>query len=161
MAIFVNKGRSLVAQIMSQQTLHMAWGRGLTSWDANTPSESLSAVSLTDEFGRRKVTQTNFVTPDEQNGAILVPQGRFSISPTPTKYLYVLFSFDFLDAPTEIIREVGVFVGTTVKAGVPASKAYLLPSEIENAGTLLTLEHIPRIDRSNTVRQQFEFVIQF
>lgn len=160
MAILLNKGRAAIAKTISEQPIHMAWGRGSVSWDVTTPPESVNAVGLTAEFGRRKATQVRFVVPDE-NGTILVPQGKFSVSLTPTKYLYTLFSFDFNDSPTEVIREVGIFIGTVPKSSVPVGQAYLLPSEVENVGEPLVLEHIQRIDRSVSVRQMFEFVTQF
>lgn len=46
--------------------------------------------------------------------------------------LYLRVTFDFEDAPRNTIREVGVFVGTVVKAGVPPGKKYVTPSELED-----------------------------
>jgi hypothetical protein len=160
MAILTNPGRASVATAIKNETLHLAWGRGNTSWDASRPPENIDAESLTAEFGRRKASQVAYCVPDV-NGLIYVPSGRFSISETPTKWLYMRFSFDFLDSPTEVIREAAVFIGTTLKSGVPPSQEYLLPSEVDSPGGILTIEHFDRIDRSPTIRQQFELVVQF
>ncbi|MGL4459787.1 MAG: hypothetical protein ACRCUB_15630, partial [Plesiomonas shigelloides] len=85
----------------------------------------------------------------------------FSVSQTPTKYLYLRFAFDFTDASDKTIRELAVFVGTTAKSSVPVGQDYLLPSDIEDHGQMLVLEHIQKLVRSPQVRQQFEFVVQF
>jgi hypothetical protein len=91
-----------------------------------------------------------------------VPSGKFSPSATPTKFLYLRFAFDFVDSPSAIIREVAVFVGTVAKPSVPVGQDYLVPSEVLTAGQLLVVERIsPKLERSSSVRQQFEFVIQF
>ena len=161
MAILTNPGRAAIAVAVKAQEIHMAWGRGQTSWDGgNTPAESIDAAALTAEFGRRRASQVLFCTPDA-NGPLFVPSGRFSPSDTPTKYLYMRFSFDFNDSPSEAIREIGIFMGTVAKPTVPAGQDYLLPSEVQDPGNILSIEHLQRIDRNAQTRQQFEFVIQF
>lgn len=160
MAILTTRGRAAIATAVKLQALHLAWGRGESSWDISTPQEDINATSLTSEFGRRKASQVEYCLPDA-GGDIFVPSGTFAISVDPTKYLYMRFSFDFMDSPNEIIREAAVFMGTIAKAGVPPSQDYLLPDEVESPGNILSIEHISRIDRSPTIRQQFEFVIQF
>ena len=52
-------------------------------------------------------------------------------------------------------------VGTVAKPTVPSDQEYLLPNDILEAGKLLVIEHIPTMERNSSVRQQFEFVIQF
>lgn len=160
MAILTDSGRAAVAASVKSQALHMAWGSGNEAWDTAPVPESMSDAALVAEVGRRKVTQAMFCIPDAA-GEIVVPNGRFTVSEAPTKYLYMRYAFDFTDSPTAVIREVGVFVGTVAKSTVPAGQDYLLPADIESPGQLLALEHVARIDRSSSVRQQFEFVIQF
>lgn len=161
MAILTNSGRAAAAAAVKAQPIHMAWGTGLPAWDDAFVPEDVTATALVDEIGRRRVTQVQFCLPDAQ-GELVVPTGRFSVSATPTKYLYMRFSFDFTDAPANTIREVAVFLNTTAKASVPAGKDYLVPADIESPGILLALEHLTtKLVRSSAVRQQFEFVIQF
>ncbi|MNH20516.1 hypothetical protein D3C87_1871710 [compost metagenome] len=83
------------------------------------------------------------------------------MSQVPTKYLYLRFAFDFLDAPDATIRELGVFIGTEAKSTTPPGQDYLLPEDIEKPGQLLVLEYIQKLQRSPQIRQQFEFVVQF
>ena len=160
MAILTNSGRAAAAAAIKAQPLYMAWGSGDVAWDTDPAAEPADAIALVNELGRRRVTQVIFCQPDTQ-GELVVPTGRFTVSEAPTKYLYMRFSFDFTDAAASTIREVAVFSGTTPKASVPSGQEYIVPAEIEDPGLMLALEHIDALVRSASVRQQFEFVIQF
>lgn len=161
MAILTSSGRSAAAAAIKERSIHMAWGGGSPLWDVKPESESADAVALTDEVGRRRVTSAQFCLPDPQ-GELVVPTGRFTVSAVPTKYLYLRFSFDFADAPASTIREVAVFSGTTPTVETPVGQDYIIPSEILDPGLLLVIEHLDeKMIRSASVRQQFEFVIQF
>jgi hypothetical protein len=162
MAILVESGRAAVATAILKQPIHLAWGTGDPAWDAvPNPGQqpTTSATDLLHEVGRRTVTQTMYCTP-KTDGEIVVSKGKFTASQVPTKYLYLRFAFDFLDAANEIIRELGVFIGSTTVA-TPATPNYYLPAEVTDKGQLLVLEYIQKLGRSEQVRQQFEFVIQF
>ncbi len=160
MSILTNSGRAAVAASIMSQEIHLAWGSGDAAWDTTPVPEQADSTALVNEIGRRRITRALFCLPHPQ-GELIVPTGRFTQSDAPTKYLYVRFSFDFADAPASTIREVAVFSGTTVKDSVPADQDYIVPSDIENPGLMLALEHIGALERSASVRQQFEFVIQF
>lgn len=160
MAILVNSGRAAAAASVKEQPIHMAWGGGDPAWDDVPVPEPATAEALVNELGRRRATQVLFCTPDPQ-GELVVPTGRFTASPMPTKHLYMRFAFDFTDAPASTIREIAVFIATAAKDTVPVGQEYLVPSEVESPGMMLALEHIPKLVRSASVRQQFEFVIQF
>jgi hypothetical protein len=160
MAVLTDSGRAAIATSVKDLEIHLAWGSGSAGWDTTPVGESVSATSLLNEVGRRKVSQTMYCVPDDAGG-LVVPDGTFSPSSTPTKYLYMRFAFDFADSPTAIIREVGVFLRTTPKVSVPSGQAYLLPSEVLSPGQLLVVQHIAKIERNAAIRQQFEFVIEF
>ncbi|UVF21368.1 hypothetical protein HPT29_009680 [Microvirga terrae] len=160
LATLTDSGRSAVSIAILAQSIHLAWGNGDVAWDASQAPESSAASALIAEVGRRRVTQALYCKPDP-GGELVVTEGRFTVSQTPTKYLYLRFAFEFADAADQDIRELGVFIGTTVKSLVPANQHYLLPSDIELPGQLLVLEHIQKLVRSLQVRQQFEFVVQF
>ena len=68
-------------------------------------------------------------------------------------------AYDFGDAPASIIREVAVFAGTQVQAGLPAGQRYFTPGQIVSPGTLVALERITPIHRSPATRETFEHVI--
>lgn len=158
MAILVETGRAAVAASIKAQPIHLAWGTGLVAWDGQKPAEQTSADHLEVELGRRIVTYSSFVEPDT-NGQVIVSQGRFAETQKASKYLYLRFQFDFADAQQATIRELGIFVGTTPNAGVTGLD-YMNKGEY-SGGQLLVLEYIDKLVRSSSIRQQFEFVIQF
>jgi len=160
MAILVNVGRAAVAAAIKAMPLHLGWGTGRAAWDNTPEPEPVLATELVSEIGRRELTQSLYVVPDP-NGEIIVPNGRFSVSEKPTNNLYVRFNFDFNDAAASDIREVGVFVGTKVEAGLPAGQKYFTLAQLQSPGQLLALERLPKFTRNAAVRQTFEFVIIF
>ncbi|EIP9220983.1 hypothetical protein LT875_002429 [Salmonella enterica] len=161
-AILTESGREAVAAAINNQPIFLAWGTGDVSWDASAPTEAVGTTALLAEVGRRKLTQSMFCSP-KTDGEIIVSQGRFTASPNnaPTKYLYLRFAYDFTDATGQSIRELGVFVGTTLKSGLASGTDYVLPAQVDDPGRLLVLEYIDKLTRTSQIRQQFEFVIQF
>ena len=113
---------------------------------------------MVNEVGRRLVTQVQFVTEDP-TGEIIVPTGRYTVSATPTRHLLFRIAYDFGDAPASVIREVALFAGTEVQAGLPAGQRYFEPGQIVAPGTLVALERITPIHRSPATRETFEHVI--
>lgn len=160
MAILTDSGRAAVATSILAQPIHLAWGNGDVAWDVSQAPESPSTSGLLAEVGRRKITQALYCKPDPA-GELVVTEGRFTVSQTPTKYLYLRFAFDFADASDQTIRELAIFIGTVVKPTVPVNQDYLLPTDLESSGQMLVLEYIQKLVRSPQVRQQFEFVVQF
>ena len=168
MAILTTSGRTAMALAIMAQPVYLAWGAGSPTWDVTPVAEDPAAAALVAEVGRRAVTLAQYVTPDPA-GSIIVPNGTFSPSATPTNNIYCRFNFDFTDSPTATIREAGIFVGTQIASGLPAGQTYFVPddtanggiNDVTNPGTLLVLEHFPAFTRSSAVRQSFEYVITF
>jgi hypothetical protein len=160
MAILTNPGRSGIAQLVKDQNLHLAWGSGNPDWDATPALPDVNASSLIAEIGRRKSSDVRFCIPDPL-GSIVVPNGTFSLSDVPTKYLYIRFSFAADDSPEGQIRELAVFWGTVPKVTVPEGQMYLLPADVLDFGNIISIEHVDKIERSPAIRQQFEIIIQF
>lgn len=158
MAILTTSGRVALAMSVANEAIHLAWGSGNPAWDDTPVAESITETALVAEVGRRIATSVRYCTPDAE-GEIIVPNGRFTESATPTNHLFLRFNFDFTDAPTASIREIGIFIGTVVNTGLPPGQLYFLPAELQSPGTLLALERIPKITRSAAVRQSFEFVL--
>lgn len=159
-AILTLSGRTAIATAIKSRTAHMAWGTGLSGWGATPPAPATTDTALVAEIGRRKATQIEYVTPDA-SGAIVVPEGAYSISATPTLALYFKFFFDFTDAVGFTIREQAVFLDTVAGASVPAAQFYLTPAEVQNPGTLLVIQRTAPFTREITTRQLFEFVVTF
>lgn len=160
MAVLQNTGRTALARAIAEQPIHLAWGRGAPIWDADPEPEPTSAAALLDEIGRRTATQVGYVVPDAA-GEIEMVSGRYKLSATPTRWVYVRFTFDFGDAEGETVRELGIFVGSKAAAGLPAGQRYFTPAQLADAGELYALERLPKFTRNGAVRQVFEYVLPF
>lgn len=174
LATLTNSGRAGMAEALAAMPLHFAWGSGDSAWDADPDQQHLKqslvhAVALNNELGRRAVTALGYVRPDEE-GEITIPVGRrpngdvevarYSSVLEPTPYVYLRVNFDFADASSQIIREVGIFLNTRIKEGLPPGQRYFTPAELENMGRLLAIQRMdPPIPRSPAVRQTFDFVL--
>ncbi|UPA54926.1 hypothetical protein MWH06_06730 [Wolbachia pipientis] len=126
----------------------------------STPPEPINSIKLLNEVGRRIVDEMLFCSGDE-NGELITPSGRFKSSAVPTNNLYLKFTFDFTDAANQVIRELGVMVGTKVKEGLPTGQRYFEPKDIEDPGILLVLEHTVPLIRTAATRETFSFVVTF
>ena len=56
------------------------------------------------------------------------------------------FLFDYGEGLSSSIREIGIFIDTEIKEGLPETQTYFTPEEIENPGTLILLEHLESVD---------------
>lgn len=160
-AILTLAGRVAIAEaIKASNAVHMAWGNGDPSWGTTPPSPPPNTTTLLDEVGRRQAVEASYCSPNPA-GVIVVPNGTFTISATPTQNLYFKFFFEFGDAVGETIREQAIFLNTVRNAGVSPSLAYLTPGQISNPGRMIVLQHSAPILREVTTRQLFEFVVTF
>jgi hypothetical protein len=125
-----------------------------------TPPELITSTTLIKEVGRRVVDEILFCSGDE-NGELVTPSGRFKPSDVPTNNLYLKFTFDFMDAANQVIRELGVMVGTKVKEGLPTGQRYFEPQDVADPGILLVLEHTVPLIRTAATRETFSFVVTF
>jgi len=161
MATLVTSGRAGLAASVASQDIFLGLGAGNSSWDVDgTPAEDIADTALIATIGYRKTAQVDFATADPA-GSIVLPTGRYNISPTQTNHLYMRFSLDFADASTATIRQTGLFLGTTPNGGLPVGQMFFLPTEIADPGTLYLLEHVTAINRTPATRETFEFVLTF
>lgn len=161
MAVLQDRGRIALASAIAAQPLYLAWGRGLPAWDAETPPEPTTATALVDEIGRRLITAVQYVVP-HADGEIELPDGtRYTASAQPSKWVHARWTFDYTDAAGETVRELGVFIGGTLAAGLPAGQRYFTPEQVVDGGELYTLERFEAFNRSASTRQVQEFVLPF
>lgn len=158
MSIFVQAAATAVAQAIKSAGVWVAWGNGSVAWDSVAVPEPVDATALVDESGRRRASTIDFVVADAA-GTIIVPQGTFSISPTPTNILYVRCNFDAVDAVGEDIREAAVFIGSTLVTGLPVGQSYFVPANIATPGTMLILERFAKITRTSDFSVTLEFIL--
>jgi hypothetical protein len=123
-----------------------------------TPPEPITASTLLHEVGRRIADEVIFCTGDE-NGDLITPTGRFKASSTPTNNLFLRFTFE--NASTQVIRELGVMVGTETNPELPPGQRYFEPQDIINTGILLVLERTVPLIRTAATRETFSFVVTF
>lgn len=160
MAIITNSGRSAMASAIKDSTLHVAWGTGDETWDDTDHRESRNATELIAEIGRVLVKKAVFCLPDEA-GDIIMQGARFAPSATPTPNLHIKADFDFSDGLGQTIRELGVFVNTSVVKGLPRGQRYFTPDNLTDKGVLLALDHITPMQRGVGAKVSFDFVISF
>ena len=92
------------------------------------------------------LTRAFFVKEDE-NGEIDMPGGRrYSYSESQTRQIYLQFMFDFGEGLSSSIREVGVFMDSVPKSGLPETQTYFTPEEIQEQGTLILIENLETPD---------------
>jgi len=159
MAILTNSGRAALAAAIVAKPIHLAWGSGDAAWDTTPVAVTTAATALVSEIGRRTATVTKYCTP-QAGGELIIPTGEFTESLIPTRYIYLRFNFDFVDSPIASIREVAVFSSTQMVDGLPVGQRYFLPTQVASPGILMAIERIAKFDRSPSVRQSFEFVIE-
>lgn len=130
------------------------------SYTYATPPEPITANALLNEVGRRTADEVLFCVGDE-DGDLITPTGRFKASSTPTNNLFLRFTFDFDNASNQIIRELGVMVGTLTKPDLPPGQRYFEPTDIDESGILLVLERTVPLIRTAATRETFSFVVTF
>ena len=146
MAVLTYSARTAWARYLLSRPLYLAIGKGKDSWDTTPETADYEAVALVHEIGRKKITQAYFVNEDD-NGDIEMPGGRrYSYSEKPTRHIYLGCMFNYGEGVAVPIREVGVFIDVQPKAGLQAGQTFFTPSEIQNQGTLLLLEHLDTPD---------------
>lgn len=160
MSILTIAGRAAIAAAVKAQPLHLAWGPGDGAW-VTPPPENPSATALLNEIGRRQVTSCDFVIADPAGTIEVAGAGLFSVSATPTNRLLIVTQFDYADASTSVIRQIGLFMGTQLVAGLPAGQRYFLPGEVQSPGSLVQLENRTPIYRTSGTRERFEMLIVF
>ena len=149
MAVLTNAGRVVLAQAVKARGLRLAWGSGDERWGPPPPPPMISATGLRAEIGRGPVDCVAFCVPDAR-GAIVVPGGRFRVSPRPSNNLYVTATVSASGRGVAVIRELGLFVGGG-GGRRPADKD----------DSLLVLEHTIPIGTTRSTPELFEFVVTF
>lgn len=159
--ILVEAGHVKLAEEMFDEDFRLGWGSlpAGDGWaDAPLP-EDLNSTELILEVGRITSQVKEYVVPDN-NGVIDVDGISWSISATPTKFVYLKFVFEQTMNSTDSIYQLGIFTNTIPTAGNEA-EAYLQPASIDDVGKLILLENQPVTFRNSATREIFEYVITF
>lgn len=155
MAVLTYLARTAWAKYLLSRPLYLAIGNGKDSWDTKPEEIDYEATALVKEIGRKKLTRSFFVNEDD-DGEIEMPGGRrYSFSENPTRHIYLSCMFNYGEGVAEPIREVGVFIDTQVKTGLPSTQSYFTPDQIHDPGSLILLEHLETADIFTPQRKGF------
>lgn len=162
MASLTISGRAALAKAVldKQASLFLAWGSGSAGWDVTPVAADANTTSLTAEIGRARCSVASFVVPDA-GGAVVTPSGRYTVSATPTVYLYLKFDFNNEFPSGLSIREVGLFSDVTLDPAILPGQYYILPGDVVEAGYLLATERFTVFTTVAEVNQVFQFVLPF
>lgn len=146
MAVLTYSGRTKLAEYILSRPVHLAIGRGSADWGDVPAAVEYEATGLIDEIGRKALTRAFFVA-EAEDGEIDMPGGRrYTYSAVPTRQIYFYFLFNYGEGVADSIREVGIFLDTKLKDGLPETQTFFTPDQIEDPGTLLVLEHLDTAD---------------
>lgn len=175
MGVLTDAGRAAMMKAIKEQTMFLALGTGRTEWGDTPPSEESTATELVSEVGRKALTRSFYVTPDDEFGTIEVPvtitenedgdgevtvsTQKYKVSETPTRHLYVEFALDFADAVGQTIRELGLFVGAVLKDEAEQEKRYFTQEDFKDLGLLFQIENREPMIRRAETRDTFMWVI--
>lgn len=164
MIILTNSFLPSMAAALKGVTLHCAWGSGDPNWDSVPVPATGGDTALFNEVGCRAVDVLSFVTPNPAGDIILQPSagspsGRWSISASPTRSLYVKTLFHEEDSPGEVIREAGLVMLRQISPSVPVGQGYFAPSEVVSDGLLFVNMRFSAITRTPGLATPIETVI--
>lgn len=176
MGIMTTAGRAALARAVKEQSIFLALGSGDGEWGDIPPVEDFEAAALQNEVGRRILSRALFVYPDDENGTLSVPlnityeldgtatvaEQKYSVSDTPTRYLYLEFALDFEDAANVTVRELGIYIGAKLRLDAQNSgKMFFRKEDFNDEGILFLLENREPMLRKAEIRDSFEWVIPF
>lgn len=141
MSIVTTVGRAALAELVIACPTHLALGLGGDSWANETPALDYETRALVNEIGRKSAFRKFYVLPDDGGNIVLPDKKKYRTSETPTRHIYYQFMFDYGDGVGGAIREIGLFLNTQVKDGLPASQTWFTREQLKEPGTLLILEY--------------------
>lgn len=121
-------------------------------------------TDLLNEKIRRLPFEVSYVQRDDELGEITLQDRvgeKWKRMITPTDKIYIRFVFEQGDIPTEVIREMGLYLYGTKKDTVLAEQKYLLPNEIEDKGYLIINRRQEPKQRAADTQDYIDFLLEF
>lgn len=180
MAILTLKGHiSRAKDFYNKDSIYMAIGKA-NPWDAssvvdydttkdydNYPPAPANTDDLLEVIGYKKVEFRSLVVPDE-NGQLEYRGTKWKIVSEENavtegaRWVYISTTLTYNELPTNMpYRQVGVYTGLKVKAGVDVNKYALIPAEVDDEGILEVLDNRKPVFRDNDVREQIKIILEF
>ena len=145
--ILTTAGRTALAESLEDEIIHLAWGsqgNDPIPWaDPSNPTNfTLGDKRLNLELGRRVATDRGYAVEDP-NGTIEANGLIWSISETPTNYLYLKFAFRQGDSSDGDIYQLGLFLNTVLNPDLPALRFQLNnPAGYSSGSTELVIDNL-------------------
>lgn len=158
MGVFTVGGREVVAELFQAETFFLAIGNGDPAWDTEVSPPSAASTDLVAKVGVTRVRQSSFVVADPEGDITMSDGTRWTVSATPTRYVYLSFKLDLTDAQPETLREAGVFHDTQLAPAVPAGQFYIPHASVTDYGTLVHVDRFNSIVRDGTMEQSFNVI---
>lgn len=180
MAILTLQGHvSRAIDFFNKDSIYMAIGKS-TPWDKDTvkdyeesrdydafPPAPANTDNLLEVIGYKKVEFRSLVVQDD-NGTLEYRGSKWKIVPIAdaiqmgARWVYISTTLTYNELPTEFpYRQVGVYTGVQLSAGVDENKYNLLPSEVNNPGLLEVLDNRKPVFRDNDVRETIKLIMEF
>lgn len=159
--VLTEVGHTTLSETMFPKDFFLAWGDlplG-SEWDRTPPTEDVNSTTLIEEVGRIKALAKEYVTPDVA-GVIDVDGLKWTVSGTPSKYIYLKFEFAQTMNSDSAIYQLGIFTDMVPATGFEAN-TYFIPAEIQDVGNIVLLENQAVVYRNSATKEVFEFVITF
>lgn len=133
-------GRIALAKSIKARTVMMAVGSGSVDWGLTPPDPDTTATALTAPLAIVRHRIKEFVRPDPA-GAVMSSDGStWTITATPTQYLYLSFTLGFTDGPDETLRECAIYLDPVIQVSVPNGQNYIPAASVTAFGDLLALK---------------------
>lgn len=133
--------------------------------ESNPPAPGVSD-SILNVIGYKKLETINLVVPSA-DGSIIYRDSKWLIVPPDqalvqgARWVYIDTYLRYDELPLSPYRQIAVYSRLVKAAGVSASKANLLPTEVADPGILEILDNRRVVNRQSDQKEQLSLVIEF
>lgn len=159
-AVLVNSGRILLAKAIKPRPAFFGIGSGDEAWgEDEPPATEMDRLEMLSPIGFKQAHAVNYVTPDA-DGELVLSNGTYAFSDTPTNHLNYQLRLNYGEVE-DAIREIHVYVDTTVDDSLPAGQRYFDESHITSLGNLLLVERRKPLHFDGTIGAEINMVVTF
>lgn len=148
--VLVDAGRVTVARKLQATNACLIVGSGDVAWGAVPPSVPLSATGILAPVALVRPRVKLYAIPDPAGQVETDDGSKWTISETPTAYLYLAYVMGFQDGPEETLREIAVTLDPVLDEEVLPGLEYVPWADVVSPGDLLGIERWPPTERIGT-----------
>lgn len=127
---------------------------------SNRPSALASQTDLANRLGILETQVVEYVEVDEEGALSTASDEHWTISATPTPYIYISANYGYLDEPSATIKEVALVLNPTISGSPPTEQTYFANAEVSDIGEVLNIENIAPLERSVANKGTFAMVLR-